>query len=550
MEEQPTLVFGDCSIPLIKISKNQFRFRKNSEALGAILGGQNSDGLRYTRETHTIESFCLVATVEVKIEASILLYSLRQHHSQPVYVLTDTETKKYLDRFNFGDVHYILAAEKSDLKTASEVVGDKFNHINTFHRAECILKKMEAMEIALSQHGNTFFLDSDIIILGNLQENFCADLCLSPHFNQDPLADEISGKFNAGYIFCANKGFPAWWRDQFLNSGTFYEQECLNRADLFFDTQAFNSRHNAGFWRGEVDFSELKSAHIHLSNSVESKMMGDVKRRHSLLKNKFLEYLNDVGGYEFILNEANKESLRGRKLAFVHFGKAGGVYTGHYLRTRVFDNLEYKNQWRDQHDGNMDGARDWNAGELYSFLGGDWDNILVHNHHNNWSGEILREYRANGWFTFSFLRHPCDLLCSLYFFSRKNIEKTGISAINPEGVLAGYLASETFRELDVTKISLDKFIRAMVEDRDQWVFWVPPNWMDELDFVGELSQEDMARFYRQYFGHRYIPGKKINTSGNLGYHHYLKTGEISSDTYAILMGSDGAERYRKLGILV
>ena len=35
---------------------------------------------------------------KAKIEASILIKSLRRHHEQPIYIVCDSETKKFLEK--------------------------------------------------------------------------------------------------------------------------------------------------------------------------------------------------------------------------------------------------------------------------------------------------------------------------------------------------------------------------------------------------------------------------------------------------------------------
>ena len=64
-------------------------------------------------------------------------------------------------------------AEKEDL---DNILKETFyNHkciANKVHKPAEILLKMEVMEMALRHHNNTFFLDSDIIVLDNLQEYF------------------------------------------------------------------------------------------------------------------------------------------------------------------------------------------------------------------------------------------------------------------------------------------------------------------------------------------------------------------------------------------
>ena len=47
-------------------------------------------------EHHSIKSFSCVGTYEVKKELALCIYSIRCFHAEPIYVVCDTETKKYI----------------------------------------------------------------------------------------------------------------------------------------------------------------------------------------------------------------------------------------------------------------------------------------------------------------------------------------------------------------------------------------------------------------------------------------------------------------------
>jgi alpha-N-acetylglucosamine transferase len=161
---------------------------------------------------HHIESFCFVATENVKEEAELLLSSLRLFHKQPVYLICDDATKKHLQQKKLTkNVNFKLGATKEKLDKIQKNNFD--NHVciaNQIHHAPAILKKMDVMIWALKECNNTFFLDSDIIVLNSLQEYFTSSVVLSPHYyaeNKIHKGFEF-GFYNAGYVFCANKGFP------------------------------------------------------------------------------------------------------------------------------------------------------------------------------------------------------------------------------------------------------------------------------------------------------------------------------------------------------
>ena len=210
---------------------------------------------------HIIQSFCTVATDNLKIETSILIKSLREYHDDPVYIVCDSGTKKFLEIEGFDNLYFNTVLSKSELnRIKKKLFSDKFTSTNLYHKPAWILQKMVAMNFALEQHENTFFLDTDIIVLDSLQENFQKDIVLSPHFyKNDKVENSFKyGFFNAGYIFCANKSFPDYWKDIYLNNSTFFEQEGMNHIIEDYSIQTFSESHNFGFWRSGKPPERLK----------------------------------------------------------------------------------------------------------------------------------------------------------------------------------------------------------------------------------------------------------------------------------------------------
>jgi hypothetical protein len=260
---------------------------------------------------HKIESFCFVATKEVKEEAAILLKSLRLFHSEPVYVFCDMETKYFISCLNIdlNDVFFEIEMEKESLsKIETEY---SFDRINNYHRPECIFKKMECMDFALCHHENTFFLDSDIIVVDQLQEKFDKNIFLSPHYHKIGTPDANGcvnfGFFNAGYVFCASKEFPSFWRETYLDDSEFFEQECMNRICEKFEISFFDRSHNIGFWRSSLEFIEKpRSFHFHAvenENLEKNNHLKDLNIRTKRRLVKLLEESDDERHkeiYEFI----------------------------------------------------------------------------------------------------------------------------------------------------------------------------------------------------------------------------------------------------------
>ena len=234
------------------------------------------------KPVHQIQSFCTVITDHIKREGAITIFSLRQFHTQPIYVLCDEQSKEYLSLFDFTGIIYTVF-------DPDNIIIPKILKHNDFHKPDIISQKMVSMNIALGNHDNTMFLDSDIIVLNSLQENFTENLCLSPHFWEGDLkhAGYEIGFYNAGYIFCADKKIPNIWRHMYFHDSCYYEQECMNRLSQWTQIETFDTSHNIGFWRkdnrGETPL-DVKSFHVHLSDDMYT---GTEFQTHTDLNKKF-----------------------------------------------------------------------------------------------------------------------------------------------------------------------------------------------------------------------------------------------------------------------
>jgi len=506
----------------------------------------------FTRSGQKIQSFCYTCTHELKTELAASIYSLRQFHKEPIFALVDKETKDYLQQFNFSKLRIKVGAKKEDLQKELDALGETHDNLKTFHRKDCIAKKMDAMDWALENHDNTFFLDSDIIIIDNLQENFTSDVCLSPHFHGDDekghMLDNKVGIYNAGYVFCANKQFPKWWKNNYFNDSTFYEQECMNRIPDHFSTQCFPEEHNLGFWRKGFGYInddlminfQVKSFHLHLTTIFDEKLHESLKEKIVNLRIFFEKYLRKNGMadlYNEVVSiskenplEIVKSKSSKKKFAFIHYGKSGGVYCNHYIHNFLMKGSRRIDSW--VNDGkNL--KRDWNRKELLDFCDKQYmEDVWVHNHHINWHKDIIEKYRENGWTTFSFIRKPEEILCSLWNYIRqqKKIKKE---------IVFGDIEQETEKPLN-------EFIEKMISPENPYEdLWILPDYIDDLHYVAEMNDKNFAHFCQKYFAHEYVPQNRKNTSGNKGYQFYRENGDISDATHEKLINHPEYLRYQK-----
>ena len=121
--------------------------------------------------------------------------------------------------------------------------------------------------------------------------------------------------------------------------------------------------------------------------------------------------------------------------------------------------------------------------------------------------------------------------------------------MGPLGAIAGHLPHGSFDIIDEQDITLDEFIFKMVENPKLHLFWTLPSYIDNLSYVGRLSDESVKMCFKKGFNHDYkrnyheIP--RMNTTENKGYKYYFKNGLISKCTNFLLCSHPEFQKYRK-----
>ena len=516
--DKPRLKINDKEIGLRDLGDGLFE-PKNFKVLEEVFHGyhqpesepkffvQNHMAEKEPEEYHKIQSFCFVVTENIKREGAMMLKSLRKFHDQPVYIICDYPSKRFLVEEGLkDDTVFCELTDKEELeKINEEIFKDHKCIANNIHRPAEIFRKMDVMNFALKHHDNTFFLDADIIVLDSLQEYFTNKIVLSPHYYPKAYSYNgfENGFYNAGYVFCASKGFPNFWKDIYLNDSTFFEQECMNRIPDRVRIQTFSKPHNVGFWRREEIPKKIKSLHFHISDGVDENRTDRLKEMNENIKSMGVNLLKeehpDLYNY-YIRMTAPK------KIAFVHFGKAAGVYVNEYMKKHCV--VSYEKYLSFHEDLNPFGVkdRDWTKEELLKIAEADDEYMYVTNHHIEWDLETIKKFKENGWFTFMFLRKPEELLCSLFHWSKQK----GID------IRAGKEPN-----------SLEDIFDYAVKDEMFARLWKAPDYIDELDYVAEFNDENFGSFLLEHFGETYEPKPPANISKNKGFSHYIENGEIS-----------------------
>ena len=534
--DKPRLKLNDKEVGLRDLGDGLFE-PKNLKVLEEVFHGyyQPKSGPNFFVENHItkeepekyhkIQSFCFVVTENIKREGAMMLKSLRKFHDQPVYIICDYPSKRFLVEEGLKDdtVFCELTSKEELEKINEEIFKDHKCIANNIHRPAEILRKMDVMNFALKYHDNTFFLDADIIVLDSLQEYFSAKVVLSPHYY--PKAHSFNGFengfYNAGYIFCASKGFPNFWKNIYLNDSIFFEQECMNRIPDRQNIQTFSRAHNVGFWRREEIPKKIKSLHFHISDGVDKNRTDKLKEMNQKIKsvgvNLMKEEYPDLYNY-YIRMTAPK------KIAFVHFGKAAGVYVNEYMKKQcVVSYQKYLSFHKGLNPFGIKG-RDWSKEELLKIAEADDEYMSVSNHHINWDLETIKKFKENGWFIFTFLRRPEELLCSLFHWSKeKGVDIRGGREPN----------------------NLEDIFNCAVKDEIFARLWRAPDYIDELDCVAKFNDKNFGAFLLKYFGETYEPRPPTNTSKNKGFTYYRENGEISDRAAWALLKHPEYERVLK-----
>lgn len=206
------------------------------------------------------------------------------------------------------------------------------------------------------------------------------------------------------------------------------------------------------------------------------------------------------------------------KLVFVHLMRTGGTWINSLFRRR-FHSEHFHDSWS-QHLG-----RDWTADELVDFSRAPGP-CYVHNHIRNWTPELVRLFRRAGFTCFSFLRHPGDQLCSLFFWLQQVCPDSTISL---NEFLKLQLAGESWQ--DVSQCD-----------------WSIPEFIDELDLVAEFSVKNVSALVDRCTN---IPVTQteyvvVNSSENPGYKRCVDNGRVNGEVCRLLQQHRCFRKYESL----
>jgi hypothetical protein len=176
-------------------------------------------------------------------------------HSKPtLYVATDDKTKPLIEATKYkGTIktYTIMNDFVGQTRKMMEASHGK-RYPSLFH--DYTAMKLDILKIALDDTNQpVFFLDCDICLLAPLplsELSSTIKLGLSPHYIR-VRDEELFGRYNAGYLYIADKELLNVWRAAIYGS-RFFEQAALEdlaksvKSDELYE---FPDSHNFGWWR-------------------------------------------------------------------------------------------------------------------------------------------------------------------------------------------------------------------------------------------------------------------------------------------------------------
>ena len=192
-----------------------------------------------------IESFCTFATKGAYKDLRLLLHSLELYHEDiPVFILCDKWVNDKIDE----DEYNLKIYKRIDLEKYTDMNRKKMEELDVF--VEFLLKKADVMDYAMDCYENTLFIDGDIVILNKLDLLIDKkyDVGLSPHHIFEE-SEKMFGKYNAGFMYIANKNITNNWRELVKTRGGFVDQQSLDYFEEDFKVFKFDDSYNYGWWR-------------------------------------------------------------------------------------------------------------------------------------------------------------------------------------------------------------------------------------------------------------------------------------------------------------
>lgn len=452
-------------------------------------------------------------------EIETFLTSVRAHHNEKIYLLTDKsgeiEINRVIDLYKFENITIWPDVDLSYSKKVERLTKNIKSHSN-YWSITWIYAKIDVMTRALAEEvgAGVLLLDSDIILNERIEDKWRANLVLSAHSLSVPLRDshKTYGFWNAGMIAMNRLAVANDWMRLFLNGGseTFYEQKPLEEMSKKWVTETFKESHNFGKWKREdLAMSRRKVSSFHL-HSNEGQMYPEQVYNHRLSN---ISIYNNKKTCEMIKDGVNK-------LAFIHIPRSGGTSLRNIIKEGINKNsikMQLLDSWI------LELNREWHEDELIAISNknlygqNNFGRYFVHNHLFGWSERAVRSFNNCGYTTFTLIRDVRDTLCSIWFYHLDNKELSNDVIYNNK---------EGNNELNQCK-DINEALIKLLTSPNLIPYWALPNWFDKISLKIKFTEDNVKGFLKNYLGHSAKFIKKENNSSNSGYNNLVRTGEIS-----------------------
>ena len=190
-------------------------------------------------------SFCAICTSPCAFELKGLLLSLSIYHTdETIYIMSDTKTKRSIEEMTPQprlNIKWFIELDEYD--GMNRMIMEKQKIFGKFFK-----NKMKIIKYCLNDFSDTLLLDSDIIILNELNDiDNSKEIGLSPQFIKEQNIDE-TGYYNAGCLWTRSKNVPDDWINIIDNEHSCPEQ--INMIKLkkysYFE---FGDNYNLQCWR-------------------------------------------------------------------------------------------------------------------------------------------------------------------------------------------------------------------------------------------------------------------------------------------------------------
>lgn len=240
------------------------------------------------RQELFVSSICTWSRIR---EFLIAKYSLEQYHTCRWIVATDARSREYLER---------RWPEEQWLELCAEEGKHHAGEYEAFLRV--VMNKMEVMRRCIAEHGDTLYIDSDLIFIGPFELDGLVpyQVVYSSHYIDRREITDKFGLFNVGMIFCRSRALVDRWealtRARFDQHGL--EQKPFEVAVLesSLPRREFGRGYNIGWWRPRNDGGfwdtvtleegciliageRVQSFHVHLDWSVGRPFEYDFRNR-------------------------------------------------------------------------------------------------------------------------------------------------------------------------------------------------------------------------------------------------------------------------------